>query len=255
MVMVSVVIILIGFFLFLMIPNDFMADARHVSEDKSTKPSAKSLLQAMKYPVVWFTGLGMACAYITFVGVSTYFVPFLQHSFHMTATQGGIFALANGTIAGTSAALLSGPISDKFFKNSASWMRVCYILMTAFLAFTLFLPKVHHLALIGMILLMIASFSCYLIRSVYLAPVGEYGVPNDILSTAMSITSFIGYSPSFFAYIIFGKILDSYNTQKAYQIVFIVLIVFAIFGFLCNIVNYQLIKRQQDRNAAATQDE
>ncbi|KRO00078.1 MFS transporter [Companilactobacillus kimchiensis] len=249
MIFNSAITILFALLVWFKLPHDFMDDAKMESsnkeknEDKTDKISFNAVIQAFKLPVVWLTGLGSACAYITYVGVSTYFVPYLQNSFAISAALVAVFGIVNGTAVNVASSSISGIVSDKLFKNSASWMSICYALMTVFLGITMFIPKEKSLVVVAMIFLLLTTLSCFLIRAVYYAPLGQYGIPDDISSTAMSIASFFGYSPSFFAYPIFGRILDSYSTNVAYKKIFTILIVFSILGIILNLINSRLIKK------------
>ncbi|WEV59334.1 MFS transporter [Bifidobacterium sp. ESL0728] len=235
---------LFGVLIWFKMPNDFMDDVKGRSIDGTGKQkiSFRIVLKAIKIPVVWVTGLGSACAYITYICVSTYFVPYLQHSFVMAASLAAVFGIVNVTAVNILAAAVSGIISDKFFKNSASWMAICFTLMVVFITITLMIPKQRKYVVPAMIFLLCTTFSCYLIRAVYYSPLGQYGVPDEISSTAMSIASFFGYSPVFFAYPVFGRILDAYPNNKAYSIIFTVLVIFSVLGIVLNLINSKVIK-------------
>ncbi|MCO6543588.1 MAG: MFS transporter [Lactobacillus sp.] len=248
MIFNSGITLLFALLIWFKMPKDFMQEKTNdvPSSANKTKIGIKGVVKALKLPVVWLTGLSAACAYVSYVGVSTYFVPYLQNTFSMSASLVAIFGIVNGTAVNALSAFLSGLISDKLFKNSAVWMSICYLLMSIFIFVTLMIPKRKSLVIIAMIFLLLTTLSCFLIRAVYYSPIGEYGVPTDISSTAMSIASFVGYSPSFFAYPIFGNIIDSNNSVTAYNIIFTVLIVFSILGIIINLFNSKVISRKKD---------
>ncbi|MBA1435224.1 MFS transporter [Bombilactobacillus bombi] len=243
----SGITLLFALLIWFKMPKDFMQEKINSATKtiNKTKIGLQGVVKALKLPVVWLTGLSSACAYIAYVGVSTYFVPYLQNTFFMSASLVAIFGIVNGTAVNALSAFLSGLISDKLFKNSAVWMSICYALMSAFIFITLIIPKRKSMVIIAMIFLLLTTLSCFLIRAVYYSPLGEYGIPTDISSTAMSIASFVGYSPSFFAYPIFGSIIDNNSSIKAYTIIFMVLIVFSIFGIIINIINSRLISKNK----------
>lgn len=95
------------------------------------------------------------------------------------------------------------------------------------------------------VLCCLVTFICVALRAVYYAPIGEYGVDSEISATAMSIASFIGYCPSFFAYMLFGAIIDNFDTQKAYNLIFGMLAVFSILGILVCMVGNRVILRKR----------
>lgn len=96
-------------------------------------------------------------------------------------------------------------------------------------------------------LILMTSLFCYFIRGIYYAPIGEAKIPNAYSATAMSIASFIGYSPNFLAFTLFGYLLDRFSGAKAYHYIFIILLVLSILGIVTNIINHYLIMKAQQK--------
>lgn len=204
-----------------------------VSSEK-TKLAFKGFLQVLKMPAVWMTGLAASCVYATFAAVNTYFVPYLKNVYLLPIAWVSIFGLVNGSVTRLTAGPIAGLISDSAFKSSAHLMKLCYGILTVLLAIALFLPKQASVFIPAAIVLILVSITCFLIRGVYYSPIGEMGVPKEMGAAAMSVASFIGYSPSFWAYPVYGSVIDHFQAEKAYNIIFIILIGLAILGFTLN---------------------
>ncbi len=204
-----------------------------VSREK-TKLAFKGFIQVLKMPAVWMTGLAASCVYATFAAVNTYFVPYLKNVYLLPIAWVSIFGLINGSVTRLTAGPIAGMISDSTFKSSAHLMKLCYGVLTVLLAIALFLPKQASVFIPAAIVLILVSITCFLIRGVYYSPIGEMGVPKEMGAAAMSVASFIGYSPSFWAYPVYGSVIDHFPAEKAYSIIFIILIGLALLGFTLN---------------------
>ena len=168
----------------------------NVSREK-TRLAFKGFLQVLRMPAVWMTGLAASCVYATFAAVNTYFVPYLKNVYLLPIAWVSIFGLINGSFTRLTAGPIAGFISDSAFKSSAHLMKLCYAILTVLLSVALLLPKQASVFIPAAIVLILVSITCFLIRGVYYSPIGEMGVPKEMDAAAMSVTSFIGYSPSF----------------------------------------------------------
>ncbi|MDO1605852.1 MFS transporter [Lactobacillus sp. YT155] len=240
-------------FLYIKMPNDFLKDDEIIEESENEvndKSSIKKVLIVLKYPVVWLTGLGSACIYVVGIGVYTYYLPFLQHIYSVPVSVVGMIGSISGLL-GMVIGPISGIVSDKFFKNSASWMSICYLILIGTILGVMVMPKGNSFVMYGVVGLVSSMIGVILVKSIYYSPLGEYGIDDNISATAMSVASFIGYSPNFFAYPLIGSILDSYATGKAYRIIFIVFLISGILGFIINLINSYQIKKHIKKQANA----
>lgn len=221
----------------------------NVSREK-TRLAFKGFLQVLRMPAVWMTGLAASCVYATFAAVNTYFVPYLKNVYLLPIAWVSIFGLINGSFTRLTAGPIAGFISDSAFKSSAHLMKLCYAILTVLLSVALLLPKQASVFIPAAIVLILVSITCFLIRGVYYSPIGEMGVPKEMGAAAMSVASFIGYSPSFWAYPIYGAVIDKFPSEKAYSIIFIILIGLAILGFTLNFFLGKKILEQRESNKA-----
>lgn len=227
----------------IIVPNEDLLKAKNGSE--KTKMAFSGLIKAVKMPEIWMTGISASCVYATFTAVSTYFVPYLQSVFLLPAALVGVFGLVNTSVVRFISSPLSGMFADKKFKTSAHWMRFCYIVLAIMLTISLLIPKSSKLVIPAMVVLMIISIFCYLVRGVYFAPIGESNVPPEMGAAAMSVASFIGYSPALWGYTVFGAIIDRFEPTVAYSFIFALLIAFSGLGFIMTtLLGRRILKRR-----------
>ncbi|MCQ5130814.1 MFS transporter [Butyricicoccus faecihominis] len=216
-----------------------------------TKIAFSGLIKALKMPEIWMTGIAASCVYATFTAVSTYFVPYLQSVYLLPAAMVGIFGLVNTSVVRFISGPVSGIFADQKFKTSAHWMRFCYIILAAMLAVSLLIPKTSTLVIPAMIVLMIISVFCYLVRGVYFAPIGESNVPAEMGAAAMSVASFIGYSPQLWGYTVFGAIIDHFDPTTAYMIIFALLVCLSLLGiFMTTLLGRRILKHRAQAETA-----
>ena len=67
----------------------------------------------------------------------------------------------------------------------------------------------------------------------------------------MAIAACIGYSPSFWAYPLYGWLIDQFEAAKAYSIIFAVLLVMTFTGAILNMALGKKIVARRERIACA----
>lgn len=242
----AILMIAFAFVVWKFLPNDFLKDVKKDKAEKlSLKQDKENIIRSLRNPVVWLTGLSASCIYAVFAGVTTYFVPFLQNVYALPVAMVGIFGIVNGQVTRMISSVLSGTISDRKFKTSSSWMSICYMMISCVFVAILLIPRENKFLLVMIPLMLLTSIFCYFIRGIYYAPIGEAMIPNEYSATAMSIASFIGYSPNFWAYALFGYLLDKFSGQEAYKYIFSILLGLSVIGILINIINNRFILKAQ----------
>ena len=228
----ATITILSGLLIWLFIPEENQQGVDKGTE--KTRMAFAGFLKVLRMPAVWMTGLAASCVYATFCAVNTYFVPYLQNVYLLPAALVGVFGLVNGSVTRMTAGPVAGIIADMKFKSSAHLMRMCYMILIPLLIVVMIMPKSPSLVIPAMVLLLLVAIFCFLIRGVYYAPIGEMGVPTEISAAAMSVAAFIGYSPSFWAYPVYGMLIDKFAPETAYRMIFMILIVLAVLGVVLN---------------------
>lgn len=236
------------------IPDDFLHERRLASRrDQSAvvtqhQTSGVTLVfNALHMPIVWTTGLATMCGYTTYIAATTYTLPLLQQSFGLSDTQAAVYGLVNTGILPIVAALVSGRIA-KQFTDSPRWMSLLFVACATCSIPLIVIPKHDSWLVVCMIVTCVLALICYATRAVYYVPIGEYGVPNDQAATVMSVASFLGYMPSFFAYPMFGTIIDrSITSATAYRIIFLIILLTSCAGAGFSVLGHRLIQRKQSR--------
>ncbi|GMO42128.1 MAG: MFS transporter [Treponemataceae bacterium] len=219
-----------GISVMLFIPKNKELASKGAAE--KTRFAFKGFIVYLKNPWVWMTGLSASCVYAMFIGVNTYFVPYLKNVYLLPVSLVGVFGLVNGSITRFVAGPVSGMFADKKFKSSAHLMRLCYGSLAVLLLAILLLPTGKTLVYPAMIILLLVAVFCFLIRGIYYAPIGEMGIARENGAAAMAVASFIGYSPSFWGYPLYGSLIDIFGHEQAYRYIFILLIVLSVAGFI-----------------------
>ncbi|MEQ4675218.1 MFS transporter [Providencia vermicola] len=235
MITSSIIVLATAILIFLAVPKD-----ARVSEDADTVNSVKEallgVLKVIKLPIVWVTGLNVFCIYGTFVAAGTYFARFLQAGYGASATVAAVFVSV--VIALRMLPLLSTLLVTLAFKSTAHFMRFMSFVLVLLLAaigilfymnpasITEFMagqapdniisPAVRNTI---MILMLCASACCFMIRGVYYAPIGEFGIDKKHASAAMSLAITIGYLPALLAPLILGKIIFSPQLNEQGQVI------------------------------------
>lgn len=218
----SIIVIATGILVFFFIPKDERVADEATTE--STKEAIKGIGHVAKLPIVWITGINVFCIYGTFVAAGSYFARFLQAGFGASALVAAVFATA--VVALRMLPLVSSILVEKVFASSAHFMRVMEVVLAFLLAcigvvFFANQPAVNEFPagqaptdIIGsgpfwllVVLMLTASACAFMIRGVYYAPIGEFGVPAKHSSSAMSFAITLGYIPALLGPIVFGGLI------------------------------------------------
>ncbi|KAB8289077.1 Major Facilitator Superfamily [Bifidobacterium ramosum] len=229
------------------IPEDFLHDDRHDAA-RATRGSGDvrrtglaAIVGALRLPIVWTTGLATMAGYTAYIAATTYTLPLLQQTFGLSDTQAAVYGLINTGIFPVVSALASGAVAKRF-ADSPRWMVVLFLACAVCALPLALLPKRPGWFAACTVVTCLLALTCYAIRAVYYVPIGEYGVPNDQSATVMSVTSFLGYMPSFFAYPLFGAIIDGSATgADAYRTVFVIILLSSLAGAGFSLCGHRLI--------------
>lgn len=226
------------------------ADNNEVTKGK-TRKAFDGLIRALKMPEVWMTGGSAMCIYAVSCAAFTYFAPYLKNAYFLPAALVGVFGVFNGAGMRIIAGPVAGIITDMKFKSSAHMMKTCHIGVFLLLVVALLLPKKETFIIPAMVCLIVITLLVSLVRSVYYAPIGELGIPEEMSAAVMAIAACIGYSPSFWAYPLYGWLIDQFEAAKAYSIIFAVLLVMTFTGAILNMALGKKIVARRERIACA----
>ena len=215
-------------------------DTRVADEDETTNASTidaiKGIGQVAKLPVVWVVGLNVFCVYGTFVAAGTYFARFLQAGYGSSALVAAVFSTV--VIGLRMLPLVSSVLVEKVFRSTSHFMRFMSAILVVILLGIAAIFLTHPasvssfpageapegiiskgLLITLMVLMLIASGCCFMIRGVYYAPIGEFNVPPKQSSAAMSFAITLGYVPALLGPIVFGGLIKPSIKDDAGEVV------------------------------------
>ncbi|QQM66626.1 MFS transporter [Actinomyces weissii] len=190
----------------------------------STIDAVKGVWQVAKLPVVWIAGLNVFCVYGTFVAAGTYFARFLQAGYSSSALVAAVFSTV--VIGLRMLPLASSVLVEKVFRSTSHFMRfmsaILVLLLLGIAVLLLTNPASVSSFPAGqvpedivsqgvmttlIVLMLLASGCCFMIRGVYYAPIGEFNVPAKQSSAAMSFAITLGYVPALLGPVVFGGLI------------------------------------------------
>lgn len=221
------------------------------TKKEKNKLALSGLIRVLKMPEVWMVGISAMGVYTIYTGL-TFFLPFLQNVYGIPVGMVAMYGLVNTSVTRMIASPAAGLLGDKKFKSSTHLMRSLMVLLIICLIGVVAVPKEPQYMWPVLLILSGVTITCYMLRGVYYAPIGELKIPKEISGSAMSVAAFIGYSPMFWAYATYGHMIDTYEPSVAYNRIFMIQIGFASLGF---IVTSILAKKIEKRKAETAETE
>lgn len=186
---------------------------------------------ALQNKFIWLVSFNIFLVYSVYCGL-TYFIPFLKDIYGLPVVLVGVYGIINQY----GLKMLGGPIggflADKALKSATKYMKIAFLITALALVGFAFLPHDSINIYVGMTVTIFISALVFSMRAIFFAPMDEVNVPREITGAAMSIGSFIGYLPGAFMYTIYGSLLDSNPGYAGYKMVFLLMVGFAVLGFL-----------------------
>lgn len=233
----SITAILMGIIAFFVLENDKPKELNAKSKNQAT-------FQVIKLKEVWLVAGNIFCSYAIYCGL-TYMMPFLQNTFSISVVLVGFYGMINQYGIKMLAGPLGGYLADKKFKSPSKYFRFSFILVIAIMILMIFVPHNKIGIEIGLILVILFSTLVSSMKAILFAPMQEIKIDESMSGAAISLASFIGYSPLIFCYSLYGNILDKYQGLYGYKILFSIIIAFGILGLL---INNKLNKVVQSKN-------
>lgn len=206
------------------------------------------VLRALKNKKIWLVSFNIFFAYSVYCGL-TYFIPFLEEAYALPAALVGVYGIINQYGLKMVGGPVGGYITDKVFHSATRYMRICFVIVSAILAVFAFLPHQSMGTAVGMTITLCTSAFVFSMRAIYFASMDEIQVPREITGSAMSIGSFIGYLPGAFMYAVYGNILDRFSGLSGYRIIFLMMAVFGVCGFLLSTYITGIVKKEKKEGA------
>lgn len=205
------------------------------------KAAFDGMISALKNKNIWLVSLNIFFVYSVYCGL-TYFIPFLQTAYSLPVALVGVYGIVNQYALKMLGGPVGGIITDKILHSATKYLKIVFMIVAIMLGIFAFLPHQNLNVFIGMTITLSIGACVFSMRAIFFAPMDEVHVPREITGSAMSLGSFIGYLPGAFMYAVYGSILDKNAGFTGYRIVFILMAVFAVLGFLLSTYLVKLIK-------------
>lgn len=248
----SAVTIAIGIISYFMLEDDIIKDVdENGNKISKNKVALKGVVKAIKTPEIWIVSLTIFSIYSVYCGL-TYFIPFLKDIYAMPVTLVGAYGIINQYGLKMVGGPVGGFLVDKKVKSATKYLRGALLVAAIAMGGFILLPHESMNVYLGMTLTLGFGAIVFSMRAVFFAPVEEIKVPREISGAAMSIACILGYSPSMFAYTIYGSMLDKTPGLQGYKHVFMTMIAFSLLGFVISTILLKIIKK---KNSVMHQEE
>ncbi|MBC3483459.1 MFS transporter [Pseudomonas sp. SWRI59] len=207
------------------------------------KNSLANLMEAIKVPGIWLVSLNVFMVYIVYCGL-TYFIPYLKEMYGLPVALVGAYGIINQYFLKILGGPAGGFIADKQFKSTSRYLKWAFLALLPVMAVILLIPKSPGFIYAGMAATLSFALIVFSMRGVFWAPMGEVGIPQHITGSAFGIGCLIGYAPGMFAYVIYGAILDHFPGQQGYTVVFTLMSLLALAGFMVSSLLYRAVRKQ-----------
>ena len=222
----SLASIVIGIIVFLVLGK---SETDNLKQDKTDNVS----LEVIKSKQVWLVSGNIFCAYSIYCAL-TYMMPFLQNEHNISPVLVGIYGMLNQYCIKMIAGPLGGYLADKKFKSPSKYFRFAFISIIIIMIFMITLSNGMFSVNFGFVLIVLFGALVNSMKALLFAPMQEIGISEKLSGSAISLASFIGYSPLVFCYLLYGRILDAFSGALGYKILFIITICFGLLGLLIN---------------------
>lgn len=210
----------------------------------ANKAAMEGVIRALKNKKIWLVSFNIFFVYSVYCGL-TYFIPFLEEAYALPAALVGVYGIINQYGLKMLGGPVGGFITDKVLHSATKYLRICFVIVAAILVVFACLPHQNLGIILGMVITLTISAFVFSMRAVFFAPMDEVKVPREITGSAMSIGSFVGYLPGAFMYAVYGNILDRFEGLAGYKIVFVLMAIFAVIGFLLSSYIVRTMKKEQ----------
>ena len=242
----SVTVIVVGIISYFLLDHDqiFIKD----KDASRSKIALENMFKVLRMPEIWLVSFTIFSVYSVYCGL-TYFIPFLKDVYGLPIALVGAYGIINQDGLKIVGGLIGGFIADKKCKSAAKYIRAAFVVAIAAMIIIIMVPHKSLSVYAGMAMTLGFGAIVFTMRAVFFAPMEEIGVPREMTGAAMSLGSFIGYAPSMFCYSIYGNILDKTPGLEGYRHVFMLMVTFAVMGFIISSVLVNRInKKKQGSN-------
>lgn len=247
----AVIVIVVGIVSFFLLEDDVIVDTdENGNKINKNKAALEGAIRAMKMPEVWLVSFTIFSVYIVYCGL-TYFIPFLKDIYGLPVALVGAYGIINQYGLKMVGGPVGGFLADKTFKSSAKYLRITFILAIIAMIGFLFLPHGKMNVYVGMFFTLAYGAIIFSMRAVFFAPMEEVDIPREISGASISLACFVGYSPSMFAFTMYGSLLDKNPGLAGYKLVFMVMIAFSVLGLIISSSLVRMVNKKKQAQQAA----
>lgn len=221
----SLITFSIGVLVWFVIPSR-MSKLKKASEQSSLK----DLLELFKEKQIWRMAIIIVCAYVGYKitdDLSLYANVVLGFNEVDSASVG-----SNALWLRPVFAVLAGYLAHRFEGPSIIIACFAFMMIGGFGIYTGLFANSITLTLLIMAAMLAGVYG---IRGIYFAVMKEASIPLVATGSAVGLMSLIGYTPDVFMSPLMGYLLDSYPGAHGHELVFLVLSLFALLGFIVSI--------------------
>lgn len=237
-----------------MLDRGIVTDAQQLQKEQNANKSSKEkkrlfdmneIIEVHKNPLVPMIYIVCFVGY-TMYTTQSYFTPFLTAVAGVTSETSGVFAIIR-TYVFLALAPIGGMIADKVFGSTLKWFRISYIILAA-LVFGMFLiPQGASPILIGIYTLIPAAL-VQMTYTIKYSTIAEIKISPSVIAMVTGGAAAVGSLADVVISPFIGYLLDTRGAQ-GYYIMFGMLVVILIIGFICTSVILKKVNSHQIREA------
>lgn len=218
----------------------FVPDELLRGEDDD-KINVHEIIDVLKTPAVWLIAIVILCNYSIYTG-GTYLTSYLTDIIGVSVSVSAVISVFRNFVLMMLGGPVGGFLGDRF--SISKVITACFVFICIALgAFVLF--PVDSSLVIPVVMMMALYLGVFLMRGIYFGTVDQAKIPMKITGTAVGIISLVGFFPEVFMNSISGYLLDAHPGYDGYHYLFIIMLVFAVAGFIAAI----LLQRNIEENA------
>ena len=244
----TIVTVLIGVITYFIVSDDDKKVAESSSE--ANKQVIEGIKSVIKCPNLWLASMTIFFIYASYCGL-TYFIPFLKDIYALPIALIGAYGIINQYALKMVGGPIGGYLSDKVFKSPIKFLQFTCLLSAVAMGLFMLLPHENMNVYLGMAATLGFGTIIFCQRAIFFAPMEEIGTKREYAGSAMAFACILGYMPAMFAYAIYGSFLDNYPGIKGYNLVFGMMIMFSLFGFITAKILTKRIKQREAMEIAA----
>ena len=242
----SVLMLVLAVICWFVVPDGKVKDAHGETETVSPR----DIITVFKMKETWLCALYVFGVYMSYACL-TYSSSYMVDGFGMAMATATAIGIIRSQGFRSVAAPIGGLLTVKTpIHSSTRWLQFGACLNT--LVFVVLIVTPIRNSLLGIIItvVLVASFTCYLLRGLYFATIAEVRVPKRIAGTTIGVISLLGFIPDAFIYAVIGHWQDTLPAEMAYRNIWLTGAFGTIMGIVSSTLLLREIKQINEREAA-----